>query len=277
MRLRSLLFVPGDSERKFVRARDCGADALILDLEDSVAPPNKAAARALVASLIDDKAGRAWSFFVRVNALDTGTHRRRPRCCRQTRPRRASDSEGQRRGRSRACRPAPRRARKHGRHAAWLGQTGLRGHGTAAGDVRARLVCAGPSPADRAHLGRRGPRGGAGRDRQQGAGRRLDVSLSARPRAVPVRGGGGRSRGDRHRVHRLSRFRRASSRIAGARGATASSAVSRSTPTRSPSSTAPMRPPPPKSSTRAGSSPHSRPIPARARLESTARWSTFRT
>ena len=38
MRLRSLLFVPGDSERKFARARDCGADALILDLEDSVAP-----------------------------------------------------------------------------------------------------------------------------------------------------------------------------------------------------------------------------------------------
>ena len=72
MRLRSLLFVPGNSERKFARARDCGADALILDLEDSVAPPNKAAARALVASLIDDRAGRAWSCFVRVNALDTG-------------------------------------------------------------------------------------------------------------------------------------------------------------------------------------------------------------
>ena len=34
MRLRSLLFVPGNSERKFARARDCGADALILDLEE---------------------------------------------------------------------------------------------------------------------------------------------------------------------------------------------------------------------------------------------------
>src|SRR5579871_3590386 len=72
MRLRSLLFVPGDSERKFARARDCGADALILDLEDSVAPPNKTAARALAAKLIDDNAGRAWACFVRVNALDTG-------------------------------------------------------------------------------------------------------------------------------------------------------------------------------------------------------------
>jgi citrate lyase subunit beta / citryl-CoA lyase len=72
MRLRSLLFVPGDSERKFARARDCGADALILDLEDSVAPPQKAAARALVAGLIDGEPKRAWSFIVRVNALDTG-------------------------------------------------------------------------------------------------------------------------------------------------------------------------------------------------------------
>lgn len=72
MRLRSLLFVPGNSERKLAHARDCGADALILDLEDSVAPPRKAAARALVARLIDDEPDRAWSCFVRVNALDTG-------------------------------------------------------------------------------------------------------------------------------------------------------------------------------------------------------------
>src|SRR5262249_51562376 len=72
MRLRSLLFVPGDSERKFARARDCGADALILDLEDSVAPSEKANARAHVAHLIESEPRGAWSFFVRVNALDTG-------------------------------------------------------------------------------------------------------------------------------------------------------------------------------------------------------------
>ena len=72
MRLRSLLFVPGDSERKFARARDCGADALILDLEDSVAAAEKSAARARVAGLIDPEAKRAWTFIVRVNALDTG-------------------------------------------------------------------------------------------------------------------------------------------------------------------------------------------------------------
>jgi citrate lyase subunit beta / citryl-CoA lyase len=72
MRLRSLLFVPGDSERKFARAKDCGADALILDLEDSVVGSEKAAARAHVAGLIEPVAKRAWTFIVRVNALDTG-------------------------------------------------------------------------------------------------------------------------------------------------------------------------------------------------------------
>ena len=72
MRLRSLLFVPGDSERKFARARDCGADALILDLEDSVAPSEKAKARARLAALIEHDPRRAWTFMVRVNALDTG-------------------------------------------------------------------------------------------------------------------------------------------------------------------------------------------------------------
>jgi citrate lyase subunit beta / citryl-CoA lyase len=72
MRLRSLLFVPGDSEHKFARAKDCGADALILDLEDAVAPSQKAAARALVAKLIDAELKRDWSFIVRVNGLDTG-------------------------------------------------------------------------------------------------------------------------------------------------------------------------------------------------------------
>jgi citrate lyase subunit beta/citryl-CoA lyase len=72
MRLRSLLFVPGDSERKFAKAQGAGADALILDLEDSVAPPQKAAAREIVGRLAEDKAPRHWALFVRINALDTG-------------------------------------------------------------------------------------------------------------------------------------------------------------------------------------------------------------
>lgn len=72
MRLRSLLFVPGDSARKFAKATGVDADVLILDLEDSVAPSQKDAARSVVAGLLDDTSPRAWAFFVRVNSFDTG-------------------------------------------------------------------------------------------------------------------------------------------------------------------------------------------------------------
>jgi len=72
MRLRSLLFIPGDSEKKFAKGSAAGADALILDLEDAVAPSRKIEARAIVSRLLEDRTARSWSFFVRVNPLDTG-------------------------------------------------------------------------------------------------------------------------------------------------------------------------------------------------------------
>lgn len=72
MKLRSLLFVPGDSERKFEKARGCGADALIVDLEDAVAPARKQEARTLVAGFLSDGTPRSWSFWVRVNPFATG-------------------------------------------------------------------------------------------------------------------------------------------------------------------------------------------------------------
>lgn len=72
MKLRSFLFVPGDSQRKFDKGRASGADALILDLEDAVAPSRKAEARALVAGWLAQTGERDWTFWVRVNALDTG-------------------------------------------------------------------------------------------------------------------------------------------------------------------------------------------------------------
>ncbi|ABE63484.1 Citrate lyase [Nitrobacter hamburgensis X14] len=71
MKLRSLLFVPADSDRKFARADTCGADALILDLEDSVAPGRKAFAREAVKNLLG-AATRNWRFLVRINPLGTG-------------------------------------------------------------------------------------------------------------------------------------------------------------------------------------------------------------
>jgi citrate lyase subunit beta/citryl-CoA lyase len=71
--MRSLLFIPGDDEKKLGKGVGSGADALILDLEDSVGGPRKAAARQIVAQYI--AATRALQvrprLYVRINALDT--------------------------------------------------------------------------------------------------------------------------------------------------------------------------------------------------------------
>src|SRR5258708_14619076 len=69
--MRSLLFVPADSERKLARAPSAGADALILDLEDSVVAPAKAAARAQAASFLERRPKRMTAY-VRINPLDSG-------------------------------------------------------------------------------------------------------------------------------------------------------------------------------------------------------------
>src|SRR5690606_4091333 len=69
--MRSLLFVPGDSERKLAKGLASGADVLIVDLEDSVAAENKAAARETAAAFIaSERQGPA--IYVRVNDLSTG-------------------------------------------------------------------------------------------------------------------------------------------------------------------------------------------------------------
>ena len=72
--MRSLLFVPADSPRKLARALASAADALLVDLEDSVAPAAKAAARDAAREFIAAAraAGGAKRLYVRVNALDTG-------------------------------------------------------------------------------------------------------------------------------------------------------------------------------------------------------------
>lgn len=72
MRLRSLLFVPGDSEKKFARASQGNADVLILDLEDSVAPAVKPRARGIVAGWLDRAGEVSARLFVRPNPLDSG-------------------------------------------------------------------------------------------------------------------------------------------------------------------------------------------------------------
>ncbi|WP_322414301.1 HpcH/HpaI aldolase/citrate lyase family protein [Mesorhizobium huakuii] len=71
--MRSLLFVPGDSERKLEKGFGAGADVVIVDLEDSVAPQNKATARAVAARFIIEHKGQTnSSIYIRVNDLSTG-------------------------------------------------------------------------------------------------------------------------------------------------------------------------------------------------------------
>jgi citrate lyase subunit beta / citryl-CoA lyase len=69
-KMRSWLFAPGDSEKKMGKAAASAADIALFDLEDSVAPENKAAARAMVAEQIaaSDNRARLW---VRINPLPT--------------------------------------------------------------------------------------------------------------------------------------------------------------------------------------------------------------
>lgn len=74
MALRSLLFIPGDSEKKLAKGDGAGADALILDIEDSVAPVNKPIARERIAAYLAERPRdkRASQLWVRINPLDSG-------------------------------------------------------------------------------------------------------------------------------------------------------------------------------------------------------------
>ena len=79
MPLRSMLFVPGDSEKKLAKAENVRADALILDLEDSVAAERKGVARELVSSFLMQPV-MALSVWVRINSLATAEAARDLEC-----------------------------------------------------------------------------------------------------------------------------------------------------------------------------------------------------
>ena len=72
--MRSLLFVPADSAKKLAKAMASGADALIVDLEDSIAPERKAEARESALAFLQDAQDVANRprLLVRINGLDTG-------------------------------------------------------------------------------------------------------------------------------------------------------------------------------------------------------------
>lgn len=69
--LRSMLFVPADSERKLAKGAGAGADALILDLEDSVLPERKPLARGLAREYLQSHANEG-PIWIRVNDLASG-------------------------------------------------------------------------------------------------------------------------------------------------------------------------------------------------------------
>ena len=70
---RSWLFVPADSEKKIAKAVDSEADAIIFDLEDSVAPAQKKAAREILKGLPKRSGGPQW--WVRVNPIGSEFHK----------------------------------------------------------------------------------------------------------------------------------------------------------------------------------------------------------
>ncbi len=70
--MRSFLFVPADSERKLARGPESGADALILDLEDSVVPANRPQARVLAHAFLEASGATSFRRYVRINPLASG-------------------------------------------------------------------------------------------------------------------------------------------------------------------------------------------------------------
>jgi citrate lyase subunit beta / citryl-CoA lyase len=72
MSMRSFLFVPADSDRKLARGLDSGADALILDLEDSVAAANRPIARKQARDFLETHGSDRIRRYVRINPLASG-------------------------------------------------------------------------------------------------------------------------------------------------------------------------------------------------------------
>ena len=71
--MRSFLFIPGDSPKKLDKGMGSGADALLLDLEDSISPQNKAEARATTLAFLKEAipAKPRPRIYVRINGLAT--------------------------------------------------------------------------------------------------------------------------------------------------------------------------------------------------------------
>jgi len=83
---RSFLYVPGSEERKLAKAQTLGADAVILDVEDSVAPDRKAEARQRISGLLRATPNPTVEWLVRVNAVTSPHFDADIACCLAARP-----------------------------------------------------------------------------------------------------------------------------------------------------------------------------------------------
>jgi len=204
--MRSQLFIPADDEKKLGKGVASGADALILDLEDSVSAPRKVAARAVAAQYIaaTRPLERRPLLYVRVNALDTpyweqdlaGVIGSRPDGVVLPKARSGADVHTL----SIALNHAEERA------GAPKGTTRIVALTT---EVPISLLQMHIRRVQRAtgghNLGCRGFVRRHRRLRQPGSGRTLDLPLSARAQPLPVHGRGRQRAADRHRVRQFPR------------------------------------------------------------------------
>ncbi len=213
--MRSLLFVPADSPKKLDKGMTSGADALIVDLEDSIAPEGKARARESAAAFLKEASTAAARPYlvVRVNGLHTGLTDADLDAVAPARPDAIMlpKAEG---GVSVVHADAKLAVREatgglpdgHIKIVPIATETAaaLFLAGTFAG-ASARLSCA--------HLGRGRSFGRARRRNQPRCGRPISRSLSAGARALPCRRRRRPRAGDRYRLYRLPRRARLAPRL----------------------------------------------------------------
>ncbi len=205
--MRSLLFVPADGGSKLDKAFASGADGVILDLEDSIAPERKDVARAAALEFLNKAVATKERprLLVRINGLDTGMTDADLDAIVPGKPDAVlfPKAEG---GATVAQLDAKLTARE--------AKAGLpEGHikilaqavESAMGLFTAGTYRDSQPAADRPHLGAGGYRGRARRRGQPRAGRHAHRALSPRPLHVPLWRGGGARAGDRDHPRQFPR------------------------------------------------------------------------
>lgn len=201
---RSMLFVPGDSE-KITKSEQVRPDAVILDLEDAVAPANRPTARQIVRSYLEQTCGRRQSaLFVRINPLGT------PEALEDL----AAIMVGAPDGIIQPKAESPLEVQRLAYYLdAFEAQTGISQGSTRIVPVSTEVPEALFALGNYAQVGqrlagltgRRRPRRCHRRDQQQGQQRCMEPALCARPLAMPIRRLCRQSSGNRYAVRRFPR------------------------------------------------------------------------